>query len=175
VPRPRKSRSLRRVAAYVDESFFELMERAMSKLGLETKAEFVRIALKEKIDRMLIAIFLVVPLYNTVAELLNYLTSPGSGAILQPGMIQKLIEVAMRPPAATWTDQIVSFFMAVFFLIMVAVSLIAVGILGTLRIFFVGACVSLMPLLLVMRRLRQRQKQDPRSSEAQPLNVREAN
>lgn len=56
MPRPRKLRSLRRVAAYVDEPFFELMERAMSKLGLETKAEFVRIALKEKIDRMLKAV-----------------------------------------------------------------------------------------------------------------------
>lgn len=99
----------------------------------------------------LIAIFLVVPLYNTVAGLLNYLTSPGSGTILQPGMIQKVIEVAMRPPAATWQDQIVSFFMAVFFLIMVAVSLIAVGILGTLRVFFVGACVAIMPMFLVMR------------------------
>jgi hypothetical protein len=99
----------------------------------------------------LIAIFLVIPLYNAVAGLLNFLTSPGSGAILQPGMIQKVIEVAMRPPAATWQDQVVSFFMAVFFLIMVAVSLIAVGILGTLRIFFVGACLAIMPLLLVMR------------------------
>lgn len=51
--RPRK---LRRVSAYIDENFFMLMERAMSKLGLETRAEFVRMALKEKIDRMLKAL-----------------------------------------------------------------------------------------------------------------------
>jgi hypothetical protein len=98
----------------------------------------------------LIMVFLVVPFYNVVADLFNYLTDPNSNLILEPGMIQAVIGAAMRPPGG-FTDQIVSFFMAVFFLVMVAVSLIAVGILGTLRIFFVGACLAIMPLLLVLR------------------------
>jgi hypothetical protein len=98
----------------------------------------------------LIMIFLVTPLYNIVAELFNYITDPNSNFIIGSGMIQTVVSVAMRPPGG-FTDQIVSFFMGVFFLIMVAAALIAVGILGTLRIFFVGACLAIMPLLLVLR------------------------
>ena len=40
-----------RVAAYVDDHFFKRIEQAMEKIGLKTKAEFVRVALKEKMDR----------------------------------------------------------------------------------------------------------------------------
>jgi len=39
-----------RVAAYVDDFFFKRIQQAMEKIGLKTKAEFVRVALKEKID-----------------------------------------------------------------------------------------------------------------------------
>jgi len=53
--KPRK-KPLRRVAAYVDDSFIARMEQAMSKLGLKVKAEFVRVALKEKIERVLEAL-----------------------------------------------------------------------------------------------------------------------
>ena len=98
----------------------------------------------------LIMIFLVTPLYNVVAELFNYLTDPNSNLIIGSGMIQTVVSAAMRPPGG-FTDQIVSFFMGTFFLIMVAAALIAIGILGTLRIFFVGACLAIMPLLLVLR------------------------
>jgi len=74
----------------------------------------------------LIMIFLVTPLYNVVAELFNYLTDPNSNLIIGSGMIQTVISAAIRPPGG-FTDQIVSFFMGTFFLIMVAAALIAVG------------------------------------------------
>jgi hypothetical protein len=54
--RSREKKPLRRVAAYVDENFLRLIEQAMSKLGLKTRAEFVRIALKEKVDRVIRAV-----------------------------------------------------------------------------------------------------------------------
>jgi len=51
--RPRKeSGKPRRVQAYIDENFYRRIERAMEKLGIKTKAEFVRMALKEKLDRI---------------------------------------------------------------------------------------------------------------------------
>ena len=45
--RPGKEKSLRRVAAYVDDNFIARMEQAMSKLGLNVKAKFVKAALKK--------------------------------------------------------------------------------------------------------------------------------
>ena len=48
----REDGKLRRIQAYVDENFYRRIERAMEKLGMKTKAEFVRVALKEKIDRI---------------------------------------------------------------------------------------------------------------------------
>ena len=98
----------------------------------------------------LIMIFLVTSLYNVVADLFNYLTDPNSNLIIGPGMIQTIISAALKPPGG-FTDQVVAFFMGVFFLVMVAATLIALGILGTLRIFFIGACLAIMPLLLVLR------------------------
>ena len=48
----REDGKLRRIQAYVDENFYRRIERAMEKLGMKTKAEFVRVALKEKLDRI---------------------------------------------------------------------------------------------------------------------------
>jgi len=50
--RPKKNEKLRRIQAYVDEQFFNRIEQAMAKIGMKTKAEFVRMALKEKLDRI---------------------------------------------------------------------------------------------------------------------------
>lgn len=51
-PTKRNDGKLRRIQAYVDERFYQRIERAMEKLGMKTKAEFVRVALKEKLDRV---------------------------------------------------------------------------------------------------------------------------
>ena len=97
-------------------------------------------------------IYLFLPIYNVTAALLNTLTSPSQGYILSPGMIQRLIECAVHaPPSGNFADQTIAFFMSVFFLVMVAVTLIAVAILGILRIFFIGAVVAIMPISLVLR------------------------
>ena len=48
MPRPGKKNPLKSVAAYIDENFIARMEQAMSKLGLNVKADFVRAALKKK-------------------------------------------------------------------------------------------------------------------------------
>ena len=48
----REDGKLRRIQAYVDENFYRRIEHAMEKLGMKTKAEFVRVALKEKLDRI---------------------------------------------------------------------------------------------------------------------------
>ena len=42
----RENGKLRRIQAYVDENFYRRIEHAMEKLGMKTKAEFVRVALK---------------------------------------------------------------------------------------------------------------------------------
>ena len=48
----REDGKLRRIQAYVDENFYRRIEHTMEKLGMKTKAEFVRVALKEKLDRI---------------------------------------------------------------------------------------------------------------------------
>jgi len=48
----REDGKLKRIQAYVDENFYRRIERAMEKIGMKTKAEFVRVALKEKLDRI---------------------------------------------------------------------------------------------------------------------------
>jgi len=50
--RKRNDGKLVRIQAYIDEKFYNKIERAMEKLGMKTKAEFVRVALKEKLDRV---------------------------------------------------------------------------------------------------------------------------
>jgi len=96
-------------------------------------------------------IYLFLPLYNVVAALFNTLTSPDQGLILSAGMIQHLIEWAIRAPGGDLANQTVAFFISVFFLVMVTVTLISIGILGVLRIFFIGAVVAMMPIVLVLR------------------------
>ena len=97
-------------------------------------------------------IYLFLPVYNVVASLFNTLTSPNQGYILAPGMIRCLIEWAIRAPSSgNLAGEAVAFFMSVFFLVMVAITLIAVAILGILRIFFIGAVVAIMPIALVLR------------------------
>ena len=97
-------------------------------------------------------IYLFLPVYNVAAGLINTLTSPDQEYILSPGMIQSLIEWAVRPPpSGNMADQTAAFFMSVFFLVMVAVTLISIGILGILRLFFIGAVAAMMPIILVLR------------------------
>ena len=99
---------------------------------------------------LMICLFL--PVYNVAAGLINTLTSPDQGYILSPGMIQRLIEWAVRPPpSGNMADQTAAFFMSVFFLVMVAVTLISIGIVGILRLFFIGAVAAMMPIVLVLR------------------------
>jgi len=97
-------------------------------------------------------IYLFLPIYNVAAGLINTLTSPDQELILALDMIQHLMEWAVRPPpSSNWADQTVAFFMSVFFLVMVAVTLISIAILGILRIFFLGAIAAMMPIILVLR------------------------
>lgn len=55
MPRPGKENPLRRVAAHVDDNFIAWMEQAMSRLGLNVKATFVKATLK-KTERVLEAL-----------------------------------------------------------------------------------------------------------------------
>jgi len=101
-------------------------------------------------------IYLFLPVYNVAAGLINTLTSPDQGYILSPGMIQSLIEWAVRPPpSGHMADQTAAFFMSVFFLVMVAVTLISIGILGILRLFFIGAVVLVLRLIPLTRRIAE--------------------
>jgi hypothetical protein len=96
-------------------------------------------------------IYLFLPIYNVTASLLNTLTSPDQELILSPGMIKEILAWAMYPQTGNITDQMLAFFLSVFFLVMVVVTLISVAILGILRIFFLAAIAAMMPILLVLR------------------------
>jgi len=96
-------------------------------------------------------IYLFIPIYNVIGGLLNLLTSPEQGLILTPGAIGELLHWAIKPQTGGVTDQMLAFFLSVFFLVMVVATLISIAILGILRIFFLGAIVAMMPILLVLR------------------------
>ncbi|RLF08848.1 MAG: hypothetical protein DRJ69_05740, partial [Thermoprotei archaeon] len=104
----------------------------------------------------LIMIFLIIPFYNTVAGMVNMLTDPASGFILEDGMLTAVVNAAVEPipfweTGSHLADAVIKFLMSIFFLIMTMGTIIIACILGTLRIFLTGACVAIMPLLLVLR------------------------
>jgi len=96
-------------------------------------------------------IYLFLPIYNVSAGLINTLTSPDQEYILSPNMISTLLTWAIHPQTGSIADRTVAFFLSVFFLVMVTATLISVAILGILRIFFLGAVVAMMPIILVLR------------------------
>ena len=51
--KPKANPSRLRVSVYVDEGFWKLLKKAMDHEGFKTRAEFVRTALKEKVNRVL--------------------------------------------------------------------------------------------------------------------------
>ena len=54
MPKLRKEKSkLKKVTARVDQKLMELIDKAMDKLGMESRAEFIRMALAEKVKRVL--------------------------------------------------------------------------------------------------------------------------
>lgn len=105
----------------------------------------------------LIMIFLVLPLYNAAAGFINILTNPSSNWILKEGVIDGLAASIMKPPplpGGGWeplAHAAVSFLMSIFFLILVMGVLIVSSIFGILRVFLIGACIAIMPLLLILR------------------------
>ncbi|MBI4257432.1 MAG: hypothetical protein HY619_00610 [Thaumarchaeota archaeon] len=124
--------------SYALESFGAMREGTAS--GILTGSVFT-----------LITIFLALPLYNATASLLNVLTDPGSKLILEPGMIMGVLKATISPPPVNAEQALLNAIMAVFVFIIDMIALIAIAVLGALRIFFVGSLVVMMPLLLILR------------------------
>lgn len=99
----------------------------------------------------LIMIFLTLPLYNAAASLFNVLTDPGSKLILEPGMIMGVLKATISPPPVNAAQAFLNYIMAVFVFIIDLIALVSIAVLGALRIFFVGALVVMLPLLLILR------------------------
>lgn len=99
----------------------------------------------------LVVLFLILPIYNTTATMFNVITDPSSGMILKNGEITGLLKAAISPEFVNVPQGIVQTILSVFVFILVLVELLAVAILGTLRIFFVGAILVMMPLILILR------------------------
>jgi hypothetical protein len=99
----------------------------------------------------LVMLFLILPVYNTTATMFNVITDPSSGMILKNGEITGLLKAAISPKFVNVPQGIVQTILSVFVFILVLVELLAVAILGTLRIFFVGAILVMMPLILILR------------------------
>ena len=99
----------------------------------------------------LVMLFLILPVYNTTATMFNVITDPSSGMILKNGEITGLLKAAISPEFVNVPQGIVQTILSVFVFILVLVELLAVAILGTLRIFFVGAILVMMPLILILR------------------------
>jgi len=54
MPKFRKEKSeLKKITARVDENLLDRIDEAMDRLGMESRAEFVRMALAEKVKRVL--------------------------------------------------------------------------------------------------------------------------
>jgi hypothetical protein len=99
----------------------------------------------------LVMLFLILPVYNSTAAMFNVITDPSSGMILKNGEITGLLKAAISPEFVNVPQGIVQTILSVFVFILVLVELLAVAILGTLRIFFVGAILVMMPLILILR------------------------
>lgn len=99
----------------------------------------------------LVVLFLILPIYNTTATMFNVITDPSSGMILKNGEITGLLKAAISPEFVNVPQGIVQTILSVFVFILVLVELLAIAILGTLRIFFVGAILVMMPLILILR------------------------
>jgi hypothetical protein len=124
--------------SYVLESFGVMREGTAS--GILTGSVFT-----------LIVIFLTLPIYNATAALFNVLTDPGSKLILEPGMIMSVLKTTISPPPVNAAQAFLNYIMAVFVFIIDLIALVAIAVLGALRIFFVGALVVMLPLLLILR------------------------
>jgi hypothetical protein len=104
----------------------------------------------------LIAIFLVVPVYNAVAGIINSVTSPTNGIILSEGMIQTICEQMTATPMAPAGggephEVMLQLIGSIFFFIMAMATLLSALVLGAIRVFMVGAIAAILPVFLVLR------------------------
>lgn len=100
----------------------------------------------------LIMIFLILPLYDSVAGLLNYSSAfiinpsnPGDTSIINV-LLQKMIT-----PNLSDASGIASIFVIPVVLILIVIVLILIPILGIIRIFFTAAFITFFPILLLIR------------------------
>jgi hypothetical protein len=101
----------------------------------------------------LVLMFVALPIYNTAASMINIITVPDSGLILRHGDIIGIIKSTISPPAVDPAQTVLSSIMSVFVFILDLLALVSIAVFGALRIFFVGALVAMLPLLLVLRLL----------------------
>lgn len=121
---------------YVTESFRVIAEG--TSLSILTGSVFA-----------LIMIFIALPLYNTVAALFNELTSPKNNLILGSGMIEGVVKNSIFS-GMTGLDVLIQFFGATFFLVLTVAALVSAAILGIMRLFMIGALVSMLPLWIIL-------------------------
>lgn len=101
----------------------------------------------------LVLMFVALPIYNTVASMINVITAPDSNLILRQGDMMGIIKSTISPPAVDPAQTVLSSIMSVFVFILDLLALVSIAVFGALRIFFVGALVAMLPLLLVLRLL----------------------
>jgi hypothetical protein len=101
----------------------------------------------------LVLMFVVLPIYNITASMINVITAPNSNLILRQGDIMGIIKSTISPPAVDPAQTVLSSIMSVFVFILDLLALVSIAVFGALRIFFVGALVAMLPLLLVLRLL----------------------
>jgi hypothetical protein len=99
----------------------------------------------------LVLMFVVLPVYNTAASMINVITAPDSNLILRQGDIMGIVKSTISPPAVDPAQTVLSSIMSVFVFILDLLALVSIAVFGALRIFFVGALVAMLPLLLVLR------------------------
>jgi hypothetical protein len=101
----------------------------------------------------LVLMFVVLPIYNITASMINVITAPNSNLILRQGDIMGIIKSTISPPAVDPAQTVLSSIMSVFVFILDLLALVSIAVFSALRIFFVGALVAMLPLLLVLRLL----------------------
>ncbi|UVS68744.1 hypothetical protein NWT39_12665 [Nitrososphaera viennensis] len=101
----------------------------------------------------LVLMFVALPIYNTAASMINVITTPDSNLILRQGDIMGIIKSTISPPAVDPAQTVLSSIMSVFVFILDLLALVSIAVFGALHIFFVGALVAVLPLLLVLRLL----------------------
>ncbi|MEP0826854.1 MAG: hypothetical protein HRF40_15395, partial [Nitrososphaera sp.] len=101
----------------------------------------------------LVLMFVALPIYNVAASMINVITVPDSNLILRQGDIMGIIKSTISPPAVDPAQSVLSSIMSVFVFILDLLALVSIAVFGALRIFFVGALVAMLPLLLVLRML----------------------